>query len=358
MNATITAMHYCLGPERLTNTQLEERFGEKAVRSIAKLSGITERRIAPPGITAADMALCAARRLLPAREIDPASIDLIVFASQTGDYRLPATACVLHHKLGLAEHCGALDLNHGCPAFVYALATCEGFIASGRAKRILLLNAEALTQLIHPLDRGLVPLHGDGAVATLIEPAPDPQSGLKGLKLGTDSSGFAHLIVPAGGTREPSSEVTRADYTDDAGCTRSREHLFMNGTAVFYFSIHKVPEVIAQALESFDQTIEDFDLVLLHQANKTMIGQIYRKLGVPPQKQFLFSETIGNLSGASLPTVLAEAWRQDKIRAGSRTLLCGFGVGLSWGTVAIQWPEQLPAPVEASVEYEPEPDAS
>jgi 3-oxoacyl-[acyl-carrier-protein] synthase-3 len=349
MNSVITGMHYCLPPRRLTNAELVERFGERQVKSIVKMAGIEERRVVSPGQTASDLAYCAARRLLDDRGVDGASVDLVVFASQTGDYQLPATACVLHGRLGLSEQCAAFDINMGCTSFPYALSVVHGMIVSGLARRALLLNAEALTTVIHPKDRGLVPLHGDGAVATLVEPAED-DGGMIGFLLGTDGSGYQHLIIPASGARVPRTSETKLELTDESGIVRTQEHLQMNGAAVFHFSVYKVPEVVRQALKRFNLSVDDLDLVILHQANRTMVAQIYRALGVPPEKQFMFMEQIGNLSGPSTPAVLAEAWRQGRIRPGSKTLLCAFGVGLSWGVVAIQWPRALPAAVRGSVE--------
>jgi len=349
MHSAITGMHYCVPTRRLTNDELVERFGERQVKSIVKMAGVTERRVVGPGETASDLAYWAAVRLLEDRHVDPASVDLIVFASQTGDYQLPATACVLHGRLGLSERCAAFDLNLGCTSFPYSLAVVHGMIAGGMAKRALLLNAEALTSVIHPKDRGLVPLHGDGASATLVE-ATAGDHGVEGVFLGTDGTGYHHLIIPASGARMPRSAETCVEETNESGIVRTKEHLHMNGAAIFHFSVYKIPEVITQALESFKLTIDDLDLVILHQANRTMVTQIYRALGVPAEKQFMFMEMIGNLSGPSTPVVLAEAWRQGRIRPGSRTLLCAFGVGLSWGVVTLKWPDTIPPAVAAPVE--------
>lgn len=349
--ATITAMHYCVPREVLTQTDLAARFSEKQVANIAKLSGITERRIAPQGVTSVDLACCAARRLFEARGIDPQSIDFVLFATQTGDYQLPASACVLHGRLGLSKQCGALDIGLGCSAFPYGLSVANGLIASGVANRILLVNADTLTKVIHPCDRGLVPLHGDGAVVSLIEPAGE-KDGLLGFELGTDGSGSEHLVIPASGARTARTEQTAADIVDDSGSVRSQEHLYMNGPAVFQFSIREVPEAIQRAFAKWGVSADDIDLLLLHQANRMMLDLIYKKVGIPPQKQFFFMEKIGNMSGASTPMALAEAWRSGRLHAGSLVALASFGVGLSWGVVLMRLPEHLPAAVDASVEFD------
>jgi 3-oxoacyl-[acyl-carrier-protein] synthase-3 len=340
MSSTIKAMHYCVPKRRLTNAEL---------KSIVRMAGIRERRVAAPGETASDLAYWAAVRLLHDRDIDPATIDLIIFASQTCDYQLPATACVLHERLKLAERCAAFDINLGCTSFPYSLSVAHGMIAGGVARRALVLNAETLTSVIHPMDRGLVPLHGDGAVVSLIEPTEGP-GGIRGFLLGTDGSGHKHLMIPASGARTPRSEDTKREIEDDSGIVRTQEHLHMNGPAIFHFSVYKIPEVIRAALDDFGWTIADVDLVLLHQANKTMVDLIYRSLEVPPEKRFYFMEEIGNTSGPSTPMVLAEAWRQGMVTPGKRILMAAFGVGLSWGVVAWECPPDLGPAVVGSVE--------
>jgi 3-oxoacyl-[acyl-carrier-protein] synthase-3 len=349
MNATITGMHYCIPKRRLTNEELIERFGERPIKSITKMSGVQERRVVSPGETAADLGYWAARRLMTARGISPEEIDLIIFVSQTGDYSIPATACVLHDRLSLSQNCAAFDINLGCTGFPYSLSVVKGMLVSGIAHKALLINGEALTSVIHPKDRGLVPLHGDGAVASIIEPSADKE-GLVDFLLGTDGSGYKHLMIPASGARIPRSDETRREVEDESGITRTQEHLHMNGPAIFHFSVYKVPEVINDALQRFGLTIDDIDLLLLHQANKTMVDQIYRVLNVPEEKRFYFMEQVGNLSGASSAALLAEAWRQGRIKPGSRTLLAAFGVGLSWAVALIVWPNNLLPAVDASVE--------
>lgn len=351
MNAAITALHYCLPPVRLDQAELARRFDPKQVAAIAKMSGITERRIAPPGVTASDLAFVAAQRLLAARGIAPAEIDLLVFVSQTGDHQIPATACGLHGRLGLGPHCAAFDLGLGCSAYPYALSVVDGLIQSGVARKALLLNADTLSHVIDPRDRGLVPLHGDAAVATLLEPAAEPGTGLLGVLLGTEGTGAKHLMIPASGARQPRTAETKRDITDASGSVRTDEHLAMNGPAIFHFSVYKVPDVIRDALVKFRVTLEDVDLVIFHQANRTMLELIYKALGVPEAKRFYFLEKIGNTSGAATPLALAEAVRQGKVRPGSRVLLASFGAGLSWGVALLRWPAAGSALVEADVEY-------
>src|SRR5262249_15780269 len=176
----------------------------------------------------------------------------------------------------------------------YGLSVVHGMITAGLARKALLLNAEALTTVIHPLDRGLVPLHGDGAAATLVEPTDE--RGVRGFLLGTQGTASEHLMIPASGARLPRSLETKREITDESGIVRTAEHLHMNGPAIFHFSVYKVPEVIRSALDRMQLTLDDVDLVLLHQANKTMVDLIYKTLKVPEEKRFYFMEDVGNTS--------------------------------------------------------------
>ncbi len=347
--ATITAIHHCVPARRLTAAELEARFGAKNVQSIAKLSGIHERRVVEPGMTAADLAFAAADRILAARQIPRESIDLLLVSTQTGDYQIPGTSYVLHERLRLGQHCATYDLNQGCSAYPYTLAMAQGLFAIGQAKRALILNTDALSGVIHPQDRTLVTLHGDGAVATLLDVGAAGE-GLLDFHFGVDSAGWRYLCIPASGARNPRDQNSRQDIMDETGNVRTAEHFQMNGQAIFHFAIHKVPEVTQAALKRFGVTIADLDLVILHQANRFMIEQIYKKLGVPAEKQFFFLETIGNLSGAATPAVLSEAVRQQRVRPGALVLMASFGVGLSWGLALVRVGAAGLAPIAASTE--------
>lgn len=336
-------MHYCIPDHRVTQEELEARFNPKQVRSISKLSGIVERRVVAPGQTASDLAFAAASGLLKGTGTDRNSIDLLIFCSQTGDYQIPATACVLHGRLGLSPRCAAFDINQGCSAFPYSLSIAHAYVVAGLAKCALVLNADALSAVIHPQDRGLVTLHGDGACATLLVPTTKTDFGLCAFQSGTDGSGWNYINIPASGARTPRAGNSEASkpIVDENGSIRTAEHLQMNGPAVFQFSIQKVPGFIRTFLTENNLHSEDLDLVLLHQANRMMLEQIYRKLEIPPDRQFYFSSTIGNLGGPSSAVLLAEAWRQSKLKPGSRTLVTAFGNGLSWSSALIRWPMAL-----------------
>jgi 3-oxoacyl-[acyl-carrier-protein] synthase-3 len=336
--SSILGMTAVLPAGRLDNDEIGRRFGQQQVASAIKMSGVCERRVAGPHQYASDLALTAAERLIGHLGLDRSVIDLMIFISQTPDYKIPTTAAILHGKLGLSQHCATFDVNQACSAFPYGLSIAHSMVTSAVCRYALVLNADTLTKLIHPEDRSLVVLHGDAAAATIVGPCEDG-FGFEGFVLGTDGTGAQHLLVPAGGSRLPCSPETKIEARDEAGCVRTREHLCMNGPAVFHFSVYKVPEVIKTALNEIGLTIDDIDNVVLHQANKTMMDQIYKSLRVSPEKRFYCLETMGNSSGPSTAVALAEAWRQRRIRPGSRTLICSFGAGLTWGVAVLRWPE-------------------
>lgn len=348
--STIRALAHALPERTLRYEALVERFGEKHVASIYKMSGIRDRRVVAEGQCASDLAEAAARRLLQHTGIDPSSIDLLLFASQTPDYRIPATASRLQGVLGLPERCTTFDVNQTCASFIFSLEIAHSMLVAQTAHRALVLNADALSTLIHPQDRGLVTLHGDAAVATLLEPCSPEAGGIEFFEVGTAGDKFDRLLVPAGGARLPASEATRQESCDESGCVRTPEHIYMDGPAIFHFAIYRIRDFLKELFERRGLTVDNFDQILFHQANRTMVDMLYKSLGVPAEKRFYYLEHIGNTSGASLPSLLAEAWRAGVIQPGSRTLLCSFGGGLSWGAVSLRWPQDANAAVPGSVD--------
>jgi 3-oxoacyl-[acyl-carrier-protein] synthase III len=339
----ILATEYELAGEVLSFGQLSERFGAATMQKVLAGSGIRDRRVAPPGVCGSDLAFAAAERLLRRAGADRSAIDLLIFCTQSPDYLLPSTACVLHERLGLSRRCAAFDLNLGCSQYVYALAVAHGMIASGCASRALVLTGDTMSRTVHPMDRSVVPLMGDAGSASLVCEM-NPGEGFLGFELGTDGTGHRYLMIPAGGFRHPSSPETRAEITDAEGNVRTTEHLQMNGAAIFHFAISVVPPTIERLLGRLSLRREDVDLFLFHQANRYMLDYLFRKLKIPPEKTHVFLEEIGNTSGSTIPVVLTHAWRAGKIRPGMLILAIGFGVGLSWAATVMRWPAGAIAP--------------
>jgi len=347
----ITASHYVLPANELTNEDLFERFGEKKVQSISKLSGISARRVAPENVTSVDLASAAAERMLESENISRDDFDMLIFITQTPDYILPGAAFVTHERLKFPESCGAFDINLGCSAMPYGLAVANSMIVSGQCKKILLVYSDTVTKLVNPKDRSLVTLHGDGAAVFVLEASDDADTGIEFCDVKAQAAGWKHLIVPAGGARLPHSEETAKDKEDDFGIICSQNNLQMNGAAVFHFSISTIPNEIKKSLEKHSKNIGDYDMVILHQANKSMVEQIYRAIGATEEQKFYFMEKVGNLSVASSPVVLAQALRQGKLDAGGYVLGAAFGVGLSWGVFSIKFKPNSVKASQASTDY-------
>lgn len=348
MFSKITASHYVLPSQSLTNEDLFKRFDPKKIKGISKLSGIYERRIAPKDVTSVDLGTESARRMIESCNIDKNSIDMLIFVSPTRDYILPQSAAIIHNKLSLSEHCGTFDIVMGCPALPYSLGVANGLIASGQCSKILLIIADTITKLVNPKDRGLVPLHGDGAASFIIEKSSS-DDGIEFVETFTDSKNWDVLIVPAGGCRRPYDESTQIESVDESGNIVSPENLQMNGAAVFHFSISKIPETIKNCLEKHNFSLDRYKLVLLHQANKMMLDNIYNSIKATQEQRFFFMENVGNLSAASTPVLLAEAMRTKKISKGDNVLLSSFGVGLSWGVCSVKFGNFIAS--TADVEY-------
>jgi 3-oxoacyl-[acyl-carrier-protein] synthase-3 len=334
----ILATNSALPETVLTYEDLEQRFGAATMKKVLSGAGIRNRRVAAPGICGSDLAYAAACGLLDHHQIDRNSIDLLIHCTQTPDYLLPTTACVLHERLGLKRDCACFDINLGCSQYVYALSIAHSMISSGVASRALVLTGDTMTRMLHPMDRAVVPLLGDGASATLVGSVPDGQ-GFLAWELGTDGSGHRYLIQPAGGFRKPLSPETAEAVTDEEGNVRSQQNLYMNGAAIFHFAISVVPPTIQSLLRKLSLSMDDIDLFIFHQANKFMLDYLFKKLKISPEKTHVYVEDVGNTSGSTVPIALTDAWRAGKIRPGAKVLLIGFGVGLSWAATVIQWPE-------------------
>ena len=344
-SAGIIATTYCLPPGKLSFEQLEERFGVETMKKVLSGTGIRDRRVATDETTGSDLAYQAAMRLLNECKIPPDTIDLLIHCTQTPDHFLPTTACILHDRLKLSKNCAAFDINLGCSQYVYALSVAHGMIVAGTASRALVLTGDTLSKTLHPRDRAVVPILGDGGSASLVAAVPEGQ-GVLAFDLGTDGSGHPYLTIPAGAFRMPLSADTAVEMTDAEGNVRTLQNLYMNGAAIFHFAISTVPVTVNRVLQKLNLTIDDIDLFLFHQANKYMLDYLFRKLKIPEQKTHVFLENVGNSSGTTIPVVLTEAWRAGKVRAGALVLLVGFGVGLSWGATVIRWPTETLGPAE------------
>lgn len=333
-SARIAAIAYHLPMTTLDNHALEQIFPDWLAQKILDKTGIVQRHIAASDETAGDLAFHAATSLFESNDIERHSVDFLILCTQTPDYLLPTTACLLQQRLGLSTSCGALDINLGCSGYVYGLALAKGLIEAGIRKNVLLLTADTYSKLINPRDRSVRTLFGDGAAATLIVGAAGPCA-LGPFVLGTDGAGAANLIVPAGAMRLPHSVASALETQDASGNVRSQDNLFMNGAEIMQFTLSSVPRVMRELLESAGKTLDDIDHVIFHQANQFMLEALRKKIKIPAEKFIVELDMTGNTVSSTIPIAIARARASGRIQPGDTALLLGFGVGYSWaGTLA------------------------
>lgn len=333
MEAKIKAISYYLPENVLTNLELVKTFPEWSVEKVANKIGISERHISAENELSSDMAIKAAEKLFSEHQINRSIIDFVILCTQSPDYFLPTSACIIQEKLGLPTSTGAFDFNLGCSGFVYGLAIAKGLIKGGIAKNILLLTAETYTKFIHEGDKGNRTIFGDGASATLI--TIEGFASIEEFDLGTDGKGFDNLIVKNGGLRNRRAD--QQEELDEFGNTISNDHLYMNGGEIFNFTIGAVPQLVTNVLSKNNLPLKDIDLFVFHQANKYMLNHLRKKIGIEEEKFYYFLENVGNTVSSTIPIALSEAMKEGKIGAGSRVLLAGFGVGYSWGGTVLKY---------------------
>lgn len=330
MKAYIKAIEYYLPEKVLTNTEIAERFPEWSAEKVASKVGITERHISGDNETAADMAYMAAEKLFKGNEGVREQVDFLLLCSQSVDYKLPSSSCILQNRLGLNTSCGAFDFNLGCSGYEYGLAVAKGLILSGIAKNVLLLTAETYTKYIHPEDKGNMTIFGDAATASLI--STDGFAEIGEFVLGTDGSGAEGLIVKTKGARNPN--VTGNRVEDENGNNQWDDNLFMDGKAIFDFTSEAVPAMTEKLLKKENLKQDDIDLWVFHQANKYMINYLRKLMCIDKDKFYVFMDKVGNTVSSTIPIALVEAKKEGRLHG--KVLLAGFGVGLSWGGTIIR----------------------
>lgn len=333
--AAIKAITSHLPAHELTNEQLAGEFGV-AAESIYDKTGIRVRRIATKDECASDLGIAAAKKLFLGGTCSPSEIDFLVFCTQSPDYFLPTSACLIQDALGLRTDCGAIDINQGCSGYIYGLAVAKSLIEAGTAKRVLFITADTYTKFINPRDRTLRTLFGDGATATYLESIETERELIGPFVFGSDGSGKNDLIVSAGGSRRPVDDESRVETEDSSGNWRSASNLYMDGGAVFNFTLRVVPPTIEGLLEKSGLAMDDIDLFIPHQANRFMLDRLRTKLKIPADKFFCDMEASGNTVSSSIPMAFELARERGIIQKGNKVMLVGFGVGLSWGATLVE----------------------
>jgi len=331
MGSKIVKIATYLPDQVLSNKDLAEEFNRWEPEKIEAKLGIRERHIAARNETAGDLALKAAETVLDSYDKD--KIDMLIFCTQSPDHFLPATACIIQEKLGLSNKVAAFDFNQGCSGYIYGLAMAKAFIKSDIAHTILLIVGETYSKHIHPKDLANRTIFGDGAAATIIE--KDSQEHILEFILGTDGRGQNNLIVPNGCFRSVRDENAE-EKTNDAGDVYTSNHLYMNGPEIFTFTIEAVPRSVNECLAKNEMTLDEIDYVIFHQANSYMIEYLRKKIKIPKEKFYANMLLTGNTVSATIPIALTDSLSHGIVKKGDKVLLCGFGVGYSWGAVIIE----------------------
>ncbi len=312
-----------------TNDFLKAQYPRWDMDLIYAKTGIRARHVAAPGQCASDLGVAAAERLFAEHQVDRKAIDFLLFCTQTPDYPLPTTACLLQERLGLPSSIGALDFNLGCSGFVYGLALTDGLIRSGAARRVLLITAETYSKYIDPTDRSLRTIFGDGAAATLIEASTERSLG--SFVFGTDGRGADTLIVGQGGARPPEAAIQPRKRK------RWPSSLFMDGPELVKFTLDVVPAMVERVLNQAGWTNDDVDFYLMHQATSFMLNHLRDRMNLDEEHTPEALADYGNTVSSTIPILMHDLRAAGRLRPGTQTLMVGFGVGLSWAGCA--WTE-------------------
>jgi len=318
-----------LPPKAEDNDLLKQQFPSWDMDLIYAKTGIRVRHVAAREECVSDLGVAAAEKLFREHDIDRRSVDFLLFCTQTPDYPLPTTACIVQDRLGLPTSIGALDFNLGCSGFVYGLSLADGLIRGGMAKRILLITAETYTKYIHPTDRSLRTIFSDGAAATMVDAADEPS--LVGFAFGTDGRGADTLIVTEGGARPKDLAIQPRKRK------RWPSSLYMDGPELVKFTLEVVPPLVDRVVANAGWTRRDVDFYLVHQATAMLLRHLRTKMELDGQNMPIDLEHVGNTVSSTLPILIGDLRAAGTLAPGNRSVLVGFGVGLSWAGCA--WTE-------------------
>ena len=332
-NVGISAMAACVPSRVIDNYKYTEFFPEEDVKKVVDKIGVFERRFADEHTCASDLCYAAAEKLIADNQINREEIDLLVFVSQTPDYRMPATSILLQNRLGLPKSTIAFDVNLGCSGFLYGLSIVYSFMERSGLNKALLLDGETRSKVYSPKDRQAAFIFGDAGVAALIE--RDEKYGESHFSLNSDGSRGELIMIPGGGYRNmSSSETLKEKVVDEFGNIRTDEHGYMKGSDVFNFVIIEVPKDIKRLFADSSKDIADMDYYVFHQANNFINSYIAKKMKLDTTKIPATIHKFGNTSSVSVPlTIVSEL--KDKLEGKKQLMLSAFGVGLTWATAIV-----------------------
>jgi 3-oxoacyl-[acyl-carrier-protein] synthase-3 len=322
MEAYIKYISYYLPSIKLSNKDISQKFPEWDSEMIINKIGVKNRNITSKNQFTSDIATDAVNALCLENKIDKSTIDFLIVCTQSPDYFLPTTACIVQNKAELSTNCGAIDINQGCSGYIYGLSLAKGLVVGKIAKNVVLVTAEIYSKHIHIKDKGNRSIFGDAASATLI--SDEGQYRIGDFSLGSDGGGFENLIVRNGAMKNP--KTLDIEEPND-------NYLFMNGPEVFKFTAKAVPDLITKNLQKNNESIDSIDQFIFHQANAFMLNYLRKKIDIPFDKFLIDMEDYGNTVSSSIPIALKN--RMNLLLGENKILLAGFGVGYSWGAVVI-----------------------
>lgn len=332
MKAVIKFVASYLPDNTVTNNMLSTEFPEWPVDKILNKIGIRERRLS--GIeTITEMGIKAANALFESSSLKPTDVDYILLCTQSPDYILPTSACIIQNEIGVPSSAGALDFNQGCSGYIYGLSIAKGLIAAEIAQNVLLITSEAYSKHIHPEDKSNRAIFGDAATATWLSSGSGIE--IEKFVLGTDGAGAENLIITNGGSRFAKGDG-RA-YTDSNGNLRRDDYLFMNGSEIFNFTLKAIPDLVNETLKKNNRELEEVNWFIFHQANAFMLQHLRKKIGIREDRFPIELEYTGNTVSSTIPLVLEKLLNDNKIKKGDNIMLTGFGVGYSWGSVILKY---------------------
>lgn len=309
---------------------LPEKVSENPKNRLTKKTGILSRHICSDDEIASDLAMRAAEKLF-GEGVDKTDVDYLLLCTQSPDYYLPTTACILQDKLGLSNECGAVDINLGCSGYIYGLSIAKGLIESGQCKKVLFLTAETYSKYINEKDNTVLPLFGDAGTATIIEAVDTEDNGLEGFVLGTNGAGYQNLIVPVGGMRQRMQDAELTEQTDEYGNYRTNRDLYMHGSAISDFALDVVPKTVDKILAKTGMMKNEVDYFVFHQANKFMLQFLQMKCDLLDYPYWNDVKEYGNTVSSSIPIALVDMMNANQDKNINKVMSIGFGVGLSWG---------------------------
>jgi 3-oxoacyl-[acyl-carrier-protein] synthase-3 len=330
---TIDAISYWLPVNKLSNLSINLSHPDWSIDKISEKTGILERGISESNEFTSDIAVKASIKLFEEYSIDKNIIDFIILCTQSPDYFLPTTACIVQDRLGLSKNVGALDFNLGCSGYVYGLSLAKGLILSGSAKNILFITAEMYSKFINKNDKSNLTIFGDASTASLITLNGHGLE-INDFIFGTDGSGFKNLIVKNGGI--VNRQLDGIDkYDNDNNFIGNDNNLFMNGREIFNFTAHAIPHLITSVLNKNNINKGNIDLFIFHQANKFILDFLRKKLSIDEDKFYIFIKNCGNTVSSTIPIAIKEAIKEKALDNKKKILIAGFGVGYSWGSTIL-----------------------